>query len=96
MVISKIIRLRMHIVTGTQLLIAITDARSIANAYYYELHMSNRVCYECVDLHPVPLKGMCHTFCSRKAVQHRIGKITIHFHLQNIIILSKTYEFEFQ
>ena len=39
-----------------------------------EFRMRDRVCYECADLHPVPLKGKCHIFCSRKATQSRICK----------------------
>ena len=37
--------------------------------------MRDRVCYECADLHPVPLKGKCHMFCSRTPVQSQIYKI---------------------
>ena len=40
--------------------------------------MRDRVCYECGDLHPVPLKGKHHIFfffCSHKAVQGRIYKM---------------------
>ena len=62
---------------GTQLLIAIINARSIANAYYYGILYARRVCYECADLHPVPLKGKCHIFCSRKAAHSRICKIAV-------------------
>ena len=53
-----------------------------------ELCMRDRVCYECVGLHPVPLKGKCLFFCSRKAVQRRICKIGIHYDLQKSIIFS--------
>ena len=34
-----------------------------------EFRMHDWVCYECAYLHPVPLKGKCHMFCSRKVVQ---------------------------
>ena len=44
--------------------------------------MRDRVCYECADLHPVPLKGKCHIFCSRKAVQGRIYKIAVRYDRQ--------------
>ena len=40
-----------------------------------EFRMHDRVRYECADLHPVPLKGKCHSFCSHKAVQGRIYKM---------------------
>ena len=40
-----------------------------------EFRMRHRVCYEWADLHPVPLKGKCQIFCSRKAVQGRIYKM---------------------
>ena len=40
-----------------------------------EFRMRDRVCYECADLHPVPLKDKCHIFCARKAVQGRIYKM---------------------
>ena len=40
-----------------------------------EFRMRDRVCYECADLHPVPLKDKCHIICSRKAVQGRIYKM---------------------
>ena len=45
-----------------------------------EFHMRDR--YECADLHPVPLKGKCHIFCSRKAVQSRIYKIAVRYDRQ--------------
>ena len=77
--------------TVTQLLMVITDARSIANAYMHtimEFHMRDRVCYECTDLHPVPLKGKCHIFCSRKAAQSRICKIAVRYDRQTFPIFS--------
>ena len=75
-------------ITGTQLLIAIIDARSIANAYYFGVSYARQVCYECADLHPVPLKDKSHMFCSRKAVQSRIYKITVRYDRQKFPILS--------
>ena len=50
--------------------------------------MRDRVCYECADLHPMPLHGKCHIFCSRKAVQSGIYKIAVRYDRQNIPILS--------
>ena len=41
--------------------------------------MRDRVCYKCADLHPVPLKGKCHIFCSRKAAHSRICKIAVRY-----------------
>ena len=70
------------------MLIAIIDARSIANAYYYGDSYARPVCYECADLHPVSLKGNCHIFCSRKAVQSRIYKIAVRYDRQKNPILS--------
>ena len=40
-----------------------------------EFCMRDRVWYECANLHPLPLKGKCDIFCSRKAVQGRIYKM---------------------
>ena len=50
--------------------------------------MRDQVCYKCADLHPVPLKGKCHIFCSRKAVPSRIYKIAIRYDGQKFPILS--------
>ena len=50
--------------------------------------MRDWVCYECADLHPVPLKGKCHIFFSRKAVQGRIYKIAVRYDRQKFPILS--------
>ena len=53
-----------------------------------EFRMRNRVCYECTDLHPLPLKGKCYIFCSGKAVQSRIYKIAVRYDQQKFPILS--------
>ena len=53
-----------------------------------EFRMSDRVCYECADLHPVPVKGKSHIFCSRKAAQIRICKIAVRYDRQKFSIFS--------
>ena len=53
-----------------------------------EFRMRDRVCYECADLHPVPLKSKCHMFCSRKAVRSRIYKFAVRYDRQKISIFS--------
>ena len=53
-----------------------------------EFHMRDRVCYEYADLHPVPLKGKCHIFYSRTAVQSRIYKLADRYDRQKFSILS--------
>ena len=53
-----------------------------------DFRMHDRVCYECADLHPVPLKGKCHRFCSRKAAQSRICKIAVRYDQQKFPIFS--------
>ena len=50
--------------------------------------MRDRVCYECADLHPVPMKGKCHIFCSRKAAQRRICEIPVRYDRQKFPIFS--------
>ena len=50
--------------------------------------MHERVCCEGDDLHPVPLKGKYHIFCSRKAIQSRIYKIAVRYDRQKFSILS--------
>ena len=70
------------------LYIAIIDARSIANAYWYGVTYAWSGLLECADLHPVPLKGKCQLFCFHKAVQIRICKIAVRYDLQKYIIFS--------
>ena len=50
--------------------------------------MRDRVCNECANLDPVALKGKCHIFCSRKAVQSRIYKIAVRYDRLKFPILS--------
>ena len=59
---------------GTQLLVDIIDARSIA--YHYGVLYARPVCYECVDLYLVSLKGKCHIrllsySCEKSNLQNR-------------------------
>ena len=53
-----------------------------------EFRLRDQVCYKCADLHLVLLKGKCHMFCSRKAVQSRIYEIAIRYDRQSFPILS--------
>ena len=49
--------------------------------------MHDLACYECADLHPVPLKAKFH-ICSRKAAQSRICKIAVRYDRQTFPIFS--------
>ena len=49
-----------------------------------EFRMRDLVSYECANLHPMPLKGKCHIFCSHKAVPNILLYQTI------IILLYQT------
>ena len=53
-----------------------------------EFRILDQVCYECTDLHPMPLKGKCHSFCSRKAAQNQICKIAVRYDQQKFPIFS--------
>ena len=60
----------------------------LANYIIMEFRMRDRVCYKFADLYPVPLKGKCHIFCSRKAVQSWIYKIAVRYNRPKIPIVS--------
>ena len=62
--------------TGTQLLIAIIEVWSIANAYYYGVSYAH--------LHPVPLKGKCHFFALVK-LYSLIYKIAVKIDISHLI-----------
>ena len=74
--------------TGTQLLIAIIDARSIANAYYYGDSYARPDLLRMRRSTSHALESLCHMFCSRKAVQSRIYKIAVLYDRQTFLILS--------
>ena len=56
-----------------------------------EFRMHDRVCYECADLHTVPLKARFLIFCSRKDAQSRLCQIAVRCDRQKVVFCLILY-----